>query len=776
MNDIQLRPSLDMKLPCSADLDERPSRRTKLESRDAPDSHSSSTDHPRMHRGSLDHRRKPDTPNGSKPASRIPSRPLSSTTSNTGSTATPSTPKASKRPASGLPTPKATPTQQQPQPRENATPSSSSPPTTPKSSVTKKTLHNLFGIPQALRRASRSRSQSRPNSPQPSLKSVKDAPPVPGSAWYDDDKTPKARQPIPSPLTARNPSPTRKPKSRASDPPTSLKLPKLFSAAISGASSLQPRPSSTAAGTGTSVSAPLKRPSSPPSTASGIPNGKSLLPSKVKDSPPPSAMKPVSKVPSAPSRHASKGASMDASYRYRGGNMSIVEEESSIRTSIRTSIDMNFKPAAPASLKGKAREDTPTPTSTASHLRPALKMNAAVRSTKHGSFDFERPGWGTTMIQRTGSNGTAISNLSKESTYTAATAPPAMASGEHRHREKDTRESTFSGPGLAGVGTLQRDMSLKRAKDSEEQIRARERAQRLHDHIHRDKLPPLPTANGHSNGHVRHGGSDLSDHNAHSTSTNGTARTGKDSSAGKGGSGSGISRLIGTAQHGLFSWEPPVPSPTRSTTSHCAPGDNGGSSRGGSTDRSATREDSKLKYSGLRGDRPAVPVPTSSIPQRPGPRGRSLDLGIGLAWAPSKLKEEALMPSSTLFARSASGSTTGRSVSSSNGGMHEFGASNGHGHGSRSRRIHIQDGVENPEADRTRMGKEVAELFREVLDDRGYNAFKTYVRQFDAHEIPFDGPKGIVERVERLLKHSPDRGRDNGELLDKFVRIILQNA
>ena len=430
--------------------------------------------------------------------------------------------------------------------------------------------------------------------------------------------------------------------------------------------------------------------------------------------------------------------------------MSIVEEESSIRTSIRTSIDMNFKPAAPASLKGKSREETATPTSTASHLRPALKMNAAVRSTKHGSFDFERPGWGATMIQRTGSNGTAISNLSKVSTYTAATAPPAMASGEHRHREKETRESTFGGPGLAGVGTLQRDMSLKRAKDTEEQVRARERAQRLHDHIHREKLPPLPTANGHSNGHVRHGGSDLSDHNAHSTSTNGTARTGKDSSAGKasgrrmaaalngsrGGSGSGISRLIGTAQHGLFSWEPPVPSPTRSTTSHCTvPGDSGGSSRGASTDRSATREDSKLKYSGLRGDRPAVPVPTSSIPQRPGPRGRSLDLGIGLAWAPSKLKEEALMPSSTLFARSVSGassvgrsvsgSTTGRSVSSSNGGMHEFGAGNGHAHGSRSRRIHIQDGVENPEADRTKMGKEVAELFREVLDERGYNAFKT---------------------------------------------------
>ncbi|KAJ3519749.1 hypothetical protein NMY22_g13057 [Coprinellus aureogranulatus] len=104
---------------------------------------------------------------------------------------------------------------------------------------------------------------------------------------------------------------------------------------------------------------------------------------------------------------------------------------------------------------------------------------------------------------------------------------------------------------------------------------------------------------------------------------------------------------------------PPVPSPTRSTASNgTASGDHhGGSSRGGSADRSNAREDAtKSKYAGLgKGDRPAVPVPTSSsIPQRPGHRGRSLDLGLGLAWAPSKLKEEALLPHTSLFARSVS--------------------------------------------------------------------------------------------------------------------------
>lgn len=417
--------------------------------------------------------------------------------------------------------------------------------------------------------------------------------------------------------------------------------------------------------------------------------------------------------------------------------MSIVEEESSIRTSVRTSLDINPRPRTP-SLKGKAREETATPTS---HIRPPTKMSAAVRSTKHGSFDFERPGW----LQRTGSNGTAISNLSEKSNYTAVTAP--LASGDHHHR--DLRESTASGPGLAGVGTVQRDLSLKRAKDTEEQYRARERAQRLHEYVQRDKSPRLPTANGyHSLGHARREGSasNHSDHdgNAHSTSTNATARTGKDSSAGRasgkriasavngtraGGSGSGIARLMGTAHHGLFPWEPPVPSPTRSTTSNAtSPGDLGSSSRGGSADRSGTSREEKLKYSGLsKGDRPAVPVPTnSSIPQRPGHRGRSLDLGIGLTWAPSKLKEEALLPSS-LFARSASNassggrSASGKSASSSTngGGGYEFGSN-----GSRSRRLHIQDGVD-PETERSRMGKEVAEVFRNVLDDRGYNAFKS---------------------------------------------------
>ena len=51
------------------------------------------------------------------------------------------------------------------------------------------------------------------------------------------------------------------------------------------------------------------------------------------------------------------------------------------------------------------------------------------------------------------------------------------------------------------------------------------------------------------------------------------------------------------------------------------------------------------------------------------------------------------------------------------------------------------------------------------------------VHRFDANAIPFDGPTGIVMRVTRLLDdaHTVDEEYKR-ELLDRFVRIILQNA
>lgn len=144
-------------------------------------------------------------PTGTKPASRIQSRPLSS------STITPSTPKHGKRPHT--------------QPAPILFDSSQS---TPKPSAARQKLHDLFRIGR--KSSSRSRSRSRPSSPHASL----DIPPLPIS----DDTTPRAgRSSSPHVFRQPSPSPTPPPRllrvtnatpSLASTAP-SLKIPKFFS-------------------------------------------------------------------------------------------------------------------------------------------------------------------------------------------------------------------------------------------------------------------------------------------------------------------------------------------------------------------------------------------------------------------------------------------------------------------------------------------------------------------------------------------------------------------
>ncbi|KAG6880177.1 hypothetical protein C0992_004629 [Termitomyces sp. T32_za158] len=75
------------------------------------------------------------------------------------------------------------------------------------------------------------------------------------------------------------------------------------------------------------------------------------------------------------------------------------------------------------------------------------------------------------------------------------------------------------------------------------------------------------------------------------------------------------------------------------------------------------------------------------------------------------------------------------------------------------------------------LASQVAKVFKSVLDDEGYQKFKQYVDRFDTHEIPFDGPTGIVTRVERLLVSAPGlSGEDKRQLLDNFIRVVLQHG
>jgi hypothetical protein len=318
------------------------------------------------------------------------------------------------------------------------------------------------------------------------------------------------------------------------------------------------------------------------------------------------------------------------------------------------------------------------------------------RSTKHGSFDFERPGWSAAgVIQRTGSSGTTESG-----------ATDGLGG---------IRESAM-GPGLAGVGTLQRDQSMKRARERDEMImRAREDERKR-----REKQKEMQRSPSR--------GTPLPDTDENGAGTS-TSTTGKTSSLGRKRGGllrdasfRGKLRLPLGATHGRFPFEPPV-SPTRSTGSTNTNGGTDGpisvSCTGGTElqkentrlktelEREKYREKERRHQSHRPQRETPVPVPVPSIGHRSGTKGRSLDLGLGLAWAPAKLREDALLPTSGYFARSVSGASSAlgqnRSVSgSTNSVSKEEGGDNGG----------------------SKVAREVADVFRNALDDEGYAAFK----------------------------------------------------
>ena len=57
--------------------------------------------------------------------------------------------------------------------------------------------------------------------------------------------------------------------------------------------------------------------------------------------------------------------------------------------------------------------------------------------------------------------------------------------------------------------------------------------------------------------------------------------------------------------------------------------------------------------------------------------------------------------------------------------------------------------------------------------------FVVDIRRFDAQLIPFDGPSGLITRVEKLLNNAPPPTLDESEkqeLMDRFIRVVLQHA
>lgn len=53
------------------------------------------------------------------------------------------------------------------------------------------------------------------------------------------------------------------------------------------------------------------------------------------------------------------------------------------------------------------------------------------------------------------------------------------------------------------------------------------------------------------------------------------------------------------------------------------------------------------------------------------------------------------------------------------------------------------------------------------------------IRRFDAQVIPFEGPGGLMIRVEKLLDAAPPprlHEREKLELLDRFIKVVLHTT
>ncbi|TBU39025.1 hypothetical protein BD309DRAFT_873161 [Dichomitus squalens] len=224
----------------------------------------------------------------------------------------------------------------------------------------------------------------------------------------------------------------------------------------------------------------------------------------------------------------------------------------------------------------------------------------------------------------------------------------------------------------------------------------------------RDPVPasPMSTASGDSSGHNRDGSW-----------------------------GRSAGKRVGRASHGPFKFEPAVPPIPGS------PADNERRSAARSAPRAASP--SPLTVSEAM---------SHSKQARLAGKGRSLDLGLGLTWAPSRVREEAVLR--------VGGPRTGMSATTSSAAR------------ARSR----WRGADEEGRLTAGAASDVAEAFKEALGDAAYGTFKNYVHRFDANAIPLDGPYGLLVHVERLLDNSPgvDQLRKR-VLLERFLRVV-QNS
>ncbi|KAF9268185.1 hypothetical protein L218DRAFT_994937 [Marasmius fiardii PR-910] len=731
-----------------------------------------------------------------KPLNILPSRPLSSTTTATNTTVTPPTPKGKRRmpqpPSTAPPPSHAEPLQ------ENSDLSSVPPGSTPKSRPsTRRKLRNIFGIHSRKSSISSSRATSPSPARGPSIQHL-EVPPLPPPypqsdtfTSHDLSKFSRAQSPDPISSSSRPQSPFSIPpqSSHQHDPLTSSvsttasstskieHITKFFS---STKPLLNPRRGST-----TSLSTPPSSSDSILPTVSGPTKYKRASTSAVTDAhptnihphshshsrhghsqsrnrdasssskatatseasasaagtngttpPPPPPPKhhqtggSLSRSTTGSTRMSHRKDSLDSTHRYRP--LVIVDEENERESLVvegqssspkGKGKDIIVLPGSVSAIRvaGKRRDsdtsDTRNPSRTRNggvHQTTKSPKQVSIRATKHGSFDFERPSWVTGGLMRSLSG----------------------------HSRQNGNEESWEGGGSNGNGRT-------KSRGSEPDHHERKRNGGLPSRQLSQRTPPSKTVT-------------LQTDDTHRNGKGLSSSLGK--SSGRRALGAGVTRLVGLA-HGPFSFEPAVPSPTLSHQgTHTPPTPPSVVDSETDTPRKRDNRDKRKKGEKVRKEedlsrstsiKSKITEPDSILSSSTGysrstARGRSLDLGLGLSWAPSKVREDVLLPAGTFATR--------------------------HSHSASSRKG-VSKHVEFEEKERTKVGQEIAEVFRKVLDEDAFIAFKHYVHQFDAHEIPFDGPTGIVTRIERLLSKASTLGpEDQRNLMNKLIRVILHNV
>ncbi|KAI0677366.1 hypothetical protein C8Q78DRAFT_962437 [Trametes maxima] len=353
-------------------------------------------------------------------------------------------------------------------------------------------------------------------------------------------------------------------------------------------------------------------------------------------------------------------------------------------------------------------------------------LAARTKRIKHGSFDFERPvssgvGGGSggmsarTALRTMGVGGPTPHGLQRSVSArgvprrgTEDSLDPAFAPGSL----PSTRPILDKGKGRPTADVRFADPPSRRATDNSQSSSTHQHGHSSSSSHHRGGLS-IP--NHH---HDAVPSSPLSSHSGSSS------QHGRDGSWGK----SAGKRNMVRGSHGPFKFEPAVPP---------IPGSPAENER-----RAASRQ-------AQRAESPLFDTPvTRSKQARASGKGRSLDLGLGLSWAPTRVREEAVLKVGPRRMGSSATTSAARSQSRWRGADEEG-------------RLGVG------------AASDVAEAFKEALGDSAYGIFKTYVHRFDANAIPLDGPYGLLVHVERLLDGAPgvDQRRKR-VLLERFLRVV----